>query len=457
MSFFSRSSLGWHSRRASARGSLGVPLALLQCECQAHLDVTVGRMDAGDLSVLLTPRVLTAIDEEPVPAARSDVLARSTALRRAGFSPDESATILTQARLRRRAAVKFGAFAAQMLFTRAGLEQATRLDVAAHHAARFRTAGVARVADLGCGLGGDSLAFAGIDLQVLAVERDPVTAALAAYNLSPFPSVDVRVGDAVDADLADTQGVWIDPARRTEGHDDTKRVDAADFSPSVEFALSLARDRAVGVKLSPAFDRDAIPSELEAQWVSAGRDVVELALWSGPLRRTGVRRAALVIAAGGTAELTAPQDAPDEEPGPLGSHLHEPDGAVIRARLIGEVARRTGTRPVAPGIAYLTGDGAVDSPFLTSFEIEAVLPFDRLRIRRELRARGIGRLEIKKRGVDLDPATFRTFLGLRGDGEATLVVTPTLDGRAALLCRRTASSGPDRSGASEETDAPDAD
>ncbi len=50
-------------------------------------------MDAGDLSVLLTPRVLTAIDEEPVPAARSDVLARSTALRRAGFSPAESRTI----------------------------------------------------------------------------------------------------------------------------------------------------------------------------------------------------------------------------------------------------------------------------------------------------------------------------------------------------------------------------
>jgi hypothetical protein len=81
------------------------------------------------------------------------------------------------------------------------------------------------------------------------------------------------------------------------------------------------------------------------------------------------------------------------------------------------------------------------SPFVTSFAIDAVLPFDRLGLRKELRARGIGRLEIKKRGVDLDPATFRTFLGLSGDGEATLIVTRTPERRVALLCHRVRAEG----------------
>jgi SAM-dependent methyltransferase len=399
-------------------------------------------VEREELDVLLTPRVLAAIDAEPAPQAKTDVLTRSTALRRAGFSPDETALILTQARLRRRAVAKFGPFAERMLFTQAGLEQATRLDVAAHHAGRFRTAGVTRVADLGCGIGGDALAFGGVDLDVLAVERDPVTAALASYNLAPFPTVDVRVGEAEDADLAGIAGVWLDPARRTAGHTDTRRVGPDDSSPPLELALRLGERLPAGVKLSPALDRDAIPEHAEAQWVSAGREVTELALWLGDLRRPGVRRAALVLGPHGAAELTAPADAEDVPPGPLGAYLHEPDGAVLRARLLGDLARATGTHPVGPGIGYLTGAVPLASPFLTTFAIDAVLPFDRLGLRKELRARGIGRLEIKKRGVDLDPATFRTFLGLRGDAEATLIVTRTTERRVALLCHRVAEESP---------------
>jgi hypothetical protein len=393
-------------------------------------------VEQEELERLLSPRVLSAVDAEPAPTGTADVVARSTALRRAGFTPDETAAILTQAKLRRRAVAKFGDFAGRMLFTRAGLEQATRLDVAAHHAARFRGIDAGRIADLGCGIGGDALAFAAVDLEVLAVERDPVTAAIAAYNLAPFPDVDVRAGDAEQADLTAVQAVWLDPARRTAGHGETRRVGVADYSPSLEFGAQLAERLPVGLKLSPAHDRDTIPEQAEAQWVSSGGDVVETALWFGDLRRGDVRRAALVVTDRGSAEMTAAADSPDEPPGPLAGYLHEPDGAVIRARLLGDLARATGTRPVGPSIAYLTGDLPLSTPFVASFEIQAVLPFDRLRIRRELKARRIGRLEIKKRGVDLDPSTFRTFLGLSGDAEATLIVTRTQERRVALICRR---------------------
>ena len=323
-------------------------------------------MEQHELEQLLTPRVLAAVDAEPAPVGTGDVVARSTALRRAGYTPDETAAILTQAKLRRKAVAKFGDFAARMLFTRAGLEQATRLDVAAHHAARFRGLGIPRVADLGCGIGGDALAFAAVDLEVLAVERDPVTAAIAAYNLAAFPDVDVRQGDAEEADLTGVGAVWLDPARRTAGHTDTRRVAPADYSPSLEFAAGLAERLPVGLKLSPAHDRDAIPEHAEAQWVSSGGDVVETALWFGDLRRGDVRRAALVVTDRGSAELTAAADSPDEPVGPLAGYLHEPDGAVIRARLLGDLARSTGTHPVGPAIAYLTGDLPLSTPFVTS-------------------------------------------------------------------------------------------
>jgi SAM-dependent methyltransferase len=393
-------------------------------------------MERSELEALLSPRVLTAVDEESRPGTPADVLARSSALRRSGFSPEETAAILTQAALRRRARAKFGEFAERMLFTRAGLEQATRLDVAARHAARFRDAGSALVADLGCGIGGDALALAALGLRVRAVERDPVTAVLAQYNLAPFPEVDVVVGDAEEIDPAGADAAWIDPARRTAGHSDTRRVASGDYSPSLDFVEGTASRIPTGVKLSPAHDRAAIPADAEAQWVSDRGDVVELVLWRGGLEREGVRRAALVLGPGGTAELTASADTEDVPVGPLGDHVYEPDGAVIRARLIGDLARRTGTHPVGPGIGYLTGEGFTPSPFLTAFTVDAVLPFDRQRIRKELRARGIGRLEIKKRGVDLDPASFRKQLGLQGDEEAVLIVTRTAERRVALLCSR---------------------
>ena len=78
---------------------------------------------------------------------------------------------------------------------------------------------------------------------------------------------------------------------------------------------------------------------------------------------------------------------------------------------------------LAEQIAYLTSDAALTSPFVSSFRVREVLPAETRALSRALRERGIGRLEIKKRGVDIDPAAFRTALKLRGDESATLILT----------------------------------
>jgi hypothetical protein len=138
----------------------------------------------------------------------------------------------------------------------------------------------------------------------------------------------------------------------------------------------------------------------------------------------------------GPAELTAAADSPDAETGPLGEYLLEPDGAVIRARLIGDLARRLGARMLHPDIAYLTADEPVRTPFASCFRVQAVLPLDVKTLKKELAARRIGTLEIKKRGVDIDPAQFRTRLSLKGDAAATLILTRGEGRRMALLAER---------------------
>jgi SAM-dependent methyltransferase len=388
-------------------------------------------MEATELRELLTPAGLTLLDSVGAQDASTDVVRAVSELRRAGYPPALVAAVLTQARLRTKARAKFGPFADRMLFTEAGLEQATRLRVAAGHAGRFRDAGLVRVADLGCGIGADALAMAAIDLEVTAVDVDEVTSAVAAYNLAPWPDATVVHADATAFDLTGFDAAWVDPARRSDGR---RLPDPADWSPSLDFAFTLPVP--AGIKLGPGIDRSLLPAGTEAQWVSVGRDVVEVVVWTGALARPGVGRAALVLGVDGAAELTSAADSEDEGAGDLGEFLLEPDGAVIRARLIGDLARRVDGRMLDTSIAYVTADAATPTPFGTWFRVREEFPLDEKVLRRELRARGIGTLEIKKRGIDVDPAVLRTRLAPKGPGAATLVLTRVGGRRRALLADR---------------------
>ena len=390
----------------------------------------------NELRTLLTPEALTLLDELPPYESKADVLGLVSALRKAGHPAELVTAVLAQAKLRSRAHAKFGDFADSMLFTEAGLEQATRLQVAALHAGRYRVAGIESVADLGCGIGSDALAMSALGIAVTAVERDEVTAALTAFNLAPFEDSVVVNADATGVDLSAVDGVFLDPARRTAGHSNTRRITSDDYSPSLDFCFGLAARMPTGIKLGPGLDRDLIPDNCEAQWISVNGEVVEMGLWFGPLARPDIGRAALLLTTDGMHEMTASSDAPDELVGELSRYLYEPDGAVIRARLIGDLARTLDAHPIAPEIAYLSSTELTSTPFAQVFEIEAVFPLDVKTLIAELKARSIGTLEIKKRGVDIDPAEFRKKLKLSGPNAATLVLTRVGEDRKAILARR---------------------
>lgn len=375
-------------------------------------------MDAAEAEAAASPEGLALLESLP-PYSPDAALSLGERLRGEGHPAETVAAALTQSRLRTAARAKFGDFADRMLFTPAGLEQASRLSVAALHAARYRRAGLERVADMTAGIGGDAMALASLGAAVMAFETDLPTAIIADHNLRPWrDAVVVHADSLATVRHVDVDALYADPGRR-EGA--SRRHHPRDYSPPLDAVLAL-RDRfaALGVKLGPGVPHASLPPDAEIEWVSVDGDVVEAGLWCGPLAREH-GRAALVVRDGQGHRLAA-TGAPAPV-GPVGPYLCEPDGAVIRAGVVAEAAERVGGHLVDPTIAYVACESQPQDPFLRAYRVCDDLPFHLKGLRAYLRQRGVGRLTIKKRGTAVTPEHLRRQLGLRGDGEATLVLT----------------------------------
>jgi hypothetical protein len=367
--------------------------------------------------------------------ADGDPLMAASALRARGFPPELATAALAQATLRTRAVAKVGPDAHRMFFTRAGLEQATRAVVATRRAARLAAAGVRHLADLGCGIGMDTIAAAQAGLRVTAVEADPSTATVAAANVAALDLTDrvtVQTGPAESADLSGVDAVFCDPARRTSTG---RRIfDPDSFSPPWDFLMTLPRQVPQTVlKLAPGLDHTRIPDDAEAAWVSVDGDLVEATLWCGPLAR--VPRRATVLRGGQAVELTGTGQQPAPT-GPVRDYLYDLDPAVIRAGLVAEFAAIVDGNLADPTIAYVYADAPQTTPLARCLKVEQTLPFSLKRLRATLRAAGIGHVEIMKRGSAVDVDRLRQQLRPSGDRAATVVLTRVAGAPTALVCRR---------------------
>ena len=393
----------------------------------------------------------------------SDTLSTVTSLRSQGFSPEESAQIISLAQARTRARAKFGERARTLMLTQEAAEQATRPVIAHYRAQRLRPV-AGTVADLGCGIASDSAVYAADRGAVVAVELDPLTASFAAKNLEFCPQARVYSGDVtgyVHGELLDAAGepvgmVWMDPARRElrgakKAH--TERLfDPEAFSPPFSFVLNLARTGVpMGVKLGPGFPHEGIPSpediaseanpnpRVEAEWIQSEGSLAELVLWFNALAQEGVARTATsvhelpmeeAIPHEGTAEtgallpayeavsfrspLTAEEakqsvDVPASLPQP-GDYLLEPAPAVVRSHLVAEFAQSIGAHLLDEHLAYLYSAELVEHPLVACYEVLEEIPLQEKQLKRWVREQGFTALTIKKRGVDIVPEQLRARL-----------------------------------------------
>ncbi|MFC5832994.1 THUMP-like domain-containing protein [Nonomuraea insulae] len=385
-------------------------------------------MDLDAFTDLLTPRGGRALAEAGE-LTGADPVAAATTLRKT-YDAALTSAALTQAALRERARAKFGQDAGVMYFTPHGLEQSTRTEVAEHRARRLLSLydGTPHVMDACCGIGGDLLALARAGCAVTAVDTDPLTVAVARANAEALglgDRVTVNAGDAAEVKPEAYDVLFADPARRT-GRGRT--FDPMAYSPPWPVVLGLlSRAGLACLKVAPGLPYEFIPEGAEAEWVSYKGEVKEATLWSG---QNGDRRATL-LPGGHTLTATGVQ-APV---GPAGRYLYEPDGAAIRAHLVGEVAELVGGRLLDPMIAYITADEATDTPWAARYEIEDILPFSLKRLRAILRERQIGNVTIKKRASAIDIERLRADLRLSGPNKAVIVLTRILDKPSVLLCK----------------------
>ncbi len=341
----------------------------------------------------------------------------------------ERTALLEQRALRAKALHKHSR-ASEMLFTPLGMQQMTS-ELLARYKAQRLPSGVRAIADLCCGLGGDSwhlppeIAMIGVD-----VSRETLQAYR--HNTALF-----RAASAVQADVtrfhARVDGIFLDPARRALASLSGKRDFDAEPEPGWEAILELVRRfRNAAVKLGPGARLPEAFEEEEREYLGLHDECLELTVRTGSFGRRGWVRA-VELPAEAVMEAQA-CDIPDsfgrvEVPG---KYFYEPVKCVIRAHLFGILAQREGLWQVDGKLAYLSGDRSVETPLLKRYHVLKILPCDEAVLRKELAAGDVGILEIKKRGLDVIPEEWRKKLKPRGNNSATLVFT-RLEGKASVL------------------------
>jgi THUMP domain-like len=358
------------------------------------------------------------------------------------LSPDRTHLLLEQVELRARAAAKFTR-PERMFFTRTALEQATDQWVAAYKATRL--AGRGPLADLCCGIGGDLLSLADV-AETVGVDQSPFATLLAAANVGAVRQSESRARVSLQTvevgqfSLADFAAWHLDPDRRPAGG----RTTSLDWSnpplSTVEALLAAVPDGAI--KMAPAAEIPAEWSErCELEWIGRDRQCRQLVAWHGALAQSPGLRRATVLPSNHAAQAAVRSFV--GEPNvvvPIAERLErfvfDTDPTIVAARLNGALAAEHGLAAVAAGPAYFTGPEAIADEALACFEVEEVLPAKMRALAQSLEERGIGALEIKKRGVDLDPERVRRELKLRGEKPATLLFTMLAGRQVAILARR---------------------
>jgi hypothetical protein len=405
------------------------------------------------LSFLLQPSSLDLL--RSICADPRDDLALSGSASLRALPMSGRIAMLEQRKLRLKAARKCP-MAMEMLFTPLGLEQLTHAELASYKASRLPE-GVRSVADLCCGLGGDSM-YLPDRIRVAGLDLSPATLLAYRHNVSlrrAGPAAGLAVKGDVSLSPLRADVALLDPARRAKGRSD--RWQDQDMSPGWDVMEKLiARYPAMAIKLGPGIAFPEFMESHEWEYLGLRDECLEAVVWTGELGRPGWVRA--VELPNGAVIEALRADLPDTfgETGEPGGFLYEPVKSVVRSHLFGVLASRLRLWQIDPRIAYLSGNELIRDPLLKAYRIIRELPYDNKAIKEFLRKEEVGRLEIKKRGVNLIPEEFRAGLRLAGPNQGTLIFTKAMERKTVFWTQAIAREGREGEAAANEASAPDA-
>lgn len=352
--------------------------------------------------------------------ASSQPLHLELAALRKSYGVIRASLAISQVEFRRKAARKFGDWSDRLLWTEQLLEQATDREIAAYKARRFPSG--CNLLDLCCGAGGDlfGLAAAG---RVTGVDRSAATLFLAAENAHRLGlEVSTICAEAQSIQVTDADAWHMDPDRRASASRTSKLEFASPDAQSIRSMLDANPNAAI--KSAPA-DRqcELADPETEMEWIGSRGECRQLVIWSGSLANHPGQRVATIAEYPECPVVGSPHETIDWAES-IGCYLHEPHNAVLGAELENALGRSERTKRLDPKAAYFTSETPSTHPALESYRVLEVLPFDVKTLKTWLRERNVGVIEIKKRGVRVDPANLRKSLALRGNETMTVLLTP---------------------------------
>ena len=307
-----------------------------------------------------------------------------------------------------------------------GVQQATSTRIAKHKAKRFTTGGP--VFDFCCGIGSD---LRELPAQTIGIDHDPVRCFMAQHNTGK----ETNCEDVLSMKLPSNALVHIDPSRRTAD----KRLHSLDaMQPSIEEIATIASRCEGGcIKVSPSTDLEDLehfPIPFELEYIEENGRVVQGVIWFGVLAHNAgqVTATSMMLNQSVSGLPVAP---------PFGNNIHgwilEPNPALERAGLHGNLAGKLGASELASGIGLLTSPVMPDSPWCKAFKVLETTSLRIEKVAQVLANFGCTQVEVKTRDKVVDPNQWQNELTSNNSGALLTIFAIRLGKkRVAVIAHR---------------------
>lgn len=262
------------------------------------------------------------------------------------------------------------------------------------------------LADISCGIGGQAVCFAKECGSVYGIDIDGERLECARRNAGVYGMDNITFieGDALSPQVveqvadADADVIFSDPARPAE--EDMRQTDS--LRPGIPMVMKAYRDvtGSFAFEAPPQMPPARIDFDCEREYLSMDGQLNRLTLYFGPLKRC--ERSAVVLKRDMYYMLKSGVSIPAGIPGAdeIPDYAFEPDPAVVKAGLLGELAAELninmGLIKIDARRSLLTSLSNIDSPFFKNrYRVLDKVSFDCNKINRSLKEHSIDKALIR--------------------------------------------------------------